>query len=45
MTDASPPAGASMPGVSRAYARYALFVLLIVYIINYVDRQVQGSGA
>ena len=40
MTDASPPAGASMPGVSRAYARYALFVLLIVYIINYVDRQV-----
>ncbi|MCK5911106.1 MAG: hypothetical protein KAG62_14260 [Caulobacter sp.] len=27
-------------GTSRAYARYALGLLLLVYVINYVDRQV-----
>lgn len=27
-------------GTSRAYARYALGLLLVVYVINYVDRQV-----
>ncbi|WP_337185984.1 MFS transporter [Phenylobacterium sp.] len=27
-------------GVSRGYARYALGLLLLVYVINYVDRQV-----
>lgn len=35
-TDSAPGAG----GPSRAYARYALGLLLLVYVINYVDRQV-----
>ncbi|MBL8772999.1 MAG: MFS transporter [Phenylobacterium sp.] len=35
-TDTAGAAG----GVSRGYARYALALLLVVYVINYVDRQV-----
>lgn len=35
---AEAPPGAA--GVTRSYARYALFILLLVYIVNYVDRQV-----
>lgn len=30
----------SSPDLTKGYARYALFVLLLVYIVNYVDRQV-----
>ncbi|ODT89400.1 MFS transporter [Phenylobacterium sp. SCN 70-31] len=37
MTATTPPAAT---GVSRGYARYALGLLLLVYVINYVDRQV-----
>jgi predicted MFS family arabinose efflux permease len=36
--EAAAPAAATP--VSRAYARYALALLLLVYVINYVDRQV-----
>ena len=30
----------SAPGTSTGYARYALGLLLVVYTLNYVDRQI-----
>ena len=30
----------SMPGTGRRYANYVLFVLVLVYVFNFVDRQV-----
>lgn len=30
----------SRGGVSRGYARYVLFVLVLVYVLNFVDRQI-----
>ncbi|WP_293451185.1 MFS transporter [Phenylobacterium sp.] len=37
---AAPPAAESGAALSRGYGRYALGLLLLVYIVNYVDRQV-----
>jgi MFS family permease len=37
---AAPTAGAREPEFSRAYTRYALGLLLVVYIFNFVDRQI-----
>lgn len=34
------PARAAVPPVSNAYRRYALWLLLLVYIVNFIDRQV-----
>jgi MFS family permease len=34
------PAHAAVPPVSDAYRRYALWLLLLVYIVNFIDRQV-----
>ena len=38
--DASPPAAASPPTARDAHARYALGLLLVVYIFNFIDRQI-----
>nr|MCU0883237.1 MFS transporter [Hyphomonadaceae bacterium] len=33
-------AGASAPPLSQSYVRYALWMLLIIYTLNFVDRQI-----
>jgi hypothetical protein len=38
-TDAEQAAAAARPRIA-AYAWYALFVLVLVYIINFIDRQI-----
>ncbi|MEE9606331.1 MAG: MFS transporter [Myxococcota bacterium] len=37
---ANAPPAAAQPAVSRAYANYVLGVLFVVYVFNFVDRQV-----
>ena len=34
------PAPPALPPVSKAYRRYALTILLIIYILNFLDRQI-----
>ena len=43
MSEPAPPApqeGEKPPEFSRAYTRYALGLLLVVYVVNFLDRQV-----
>jgi len=42
MTDAAktPPADAATPALPKAYTTYALWLLLVIYIFNFLDRQV-----
>lgn len=45
VADAVADAGAGaddMPPVGGAYAHYVLFVLVLVYVINFIDRQILG---
>ena len=37
---ANAPPAAAQPAVSRAYANYVLGVLFLVYVFNFIDRQV-----
>src|ERR1700761_8746670 len=39
LLDESPPQPA-LPLVSAAYRRYALWLLLLIYVVNFIDRQV-----
>ncbi|HZZ30831.1 MAG TPA: MFS transporter [Phenylobacterium sp.] len=34
------PVHADMPAVSSAYRRYVLWLLLLIYVVNFIDRQV-----
>lgn len=48
MTDqtASPPSAApSGPGLSDGYKAYALFILVVIYTSNFIDRQIIGTVA
>jgi len=38
--DQQPSSGAAPPQISRRYSRYALSLLLVIYIFNFLDRQV-----
>lgn len=45
MSDSSPPIGsmsAPSDALSPSYVRYALWMLLIIYTLNFVDRQIVG---
>lgn len=39
-TTAAPSMPASAPAVSAGYRRYAMGLLLVIYILNFLDRQV-----
>ena len=36
----APPADSNMPPVGGTYARYVLFVLVLVYMVNFIDRSI-----
>jgi MFS family permease len=36
----SEPTGATAAGLSKGYTRYALWVLLLIYVLNFLDRQI-----
>ncbi|HPU15895.1 MAG TPA: MFS transporter, partial [Polymorphobacter sp.] len=36
----APPADTNMPPVGGTYARYVLFVLVLVYMVNFIDRSI-----
>ncbi len=40
MTDATDAPAAARPTLPKAYTRYALWLLLVIYIFNFLDRQV-----
>ena len=40
MTDATDAPTATRPALPKAYTRYALWLLLVIYIFNFLDRQV-----
>ncbi len=40
MSSTNVPVVSAAPGITPGYARYALGLLLVVYVFNYVDQQV-----